>query len=741
MLQVKNLSKKYGKKQVFNNLNFEIKEKTITFIISPSGQGKSTLLNILGGVDKEFDGLVEYQHKDQTLSPNEMLKQNFVDFIFQDFNLFEDLKIKENLSFPLNFINHQFDKNGIDPILKKLNLDNLDKNEKVKNLSGGEKQRIAIARSLTRDSQIILADEPTGNLDAQNSQNIFEILSDLSLSKTIIVVSHDLKAAEKYGDYIYDLANNKMIQNNPSYLKKDIWQPNKNSRKKISFAKYKPLWTFSWKEIKRKWISFILMIFLIGFSSSLLSNTFNLHNNSAVVSQKYFEQTDSDYIEVSNKVGDNHSRQLLNLEKTEFIKNKFQKEAATQYFSYKINQNIFGFSESDSSFLIQFKEINDSPFWKNKLAKMDLMGRLPLTINEVLISNETADKYGFNLENNNLIRTETVGDLRIVGIFKKSNLNILSSKSNSKHQNVEVLTNNQTTKKISSDFAKKITLFQLTLFNYDYEISQGVSIKTFYNIKIDNNLADNEFSIVNFNSQSLHKGSKYKLEMRFVLSLDLNLKNIDVSNESNLEEIRVNQKTYDKLLDSYNKFINGYPSGFLMYFNNIESLEKTLSSLTEITKKESHLDIYTNFASLNSIIIGNSRDTTKLILIFAFAVLLISLISIFIFSYLIIQSKTKEIALLKLLGLNSLESLIYHLSAFFIVAVISFGIAFALMYPIYLTFTLLIKNLYLLRFDWALSSLSLFIFWISITGVSFLVFFIVSIKKFYASTNKLLKEK
>ncbi|WP_158529773.1 ATP-binding cassette domain-containing protein, partial [Mycoplasmoides gallisepticum] len=114
------------------------------------------------------------------------------------------------------FLGHNSSKEEIIKVINELGIKEIQLNEKVKNLSGGEKQRIAIARAILRKSEFILADEPTGNLDTKNSENIFKIFSSLSKKRTIIVVSHDLEAAKKYGDYIYDLKNNELLENKPT---------------------------------------------------------------------------------------------------------------------------------------------------------------------------------------------------------------------------------------------------------------------------------------------------------------------------------------------------------------------------------------------------------------------------------------------------------------------------------------------------------------------------------------------
>ncbi len=209
MLEIINGKKIYDGRVIFEKLNIRFPNKGVFMILGPSGCGKSTLLNVLSGLEKLDEGIIKYNGK--TLK-NDALFLNFrrkhLAFLFQDYGLIDNYSIYQNINFPLMIQDVFLPKTKIKQCLKKVNL-NKNINIKCQYLSGGEKQRVALARVLISDSDIILCDEPSGSLDKENSINTFLILKELSKTKLIICVSHDIDLANKYGDYIYEFNRQK----------------------------------------------------------------------------------------------------------------------------------------------------------------------------------------------------------------------------------------------------------------------------------------------------------------------------------------------------------------------------------------------------------------------------------------------------------------------------------------------------------------------------------------------------
>lgn len=201
MIVAKNISKIYfeGSKKEFyalKNINFEIKKGSFVIFKGVSGSGKSTLLSILSTISKPSFGEILFDKEPVSKYPD-IHASNFraknIGYIFQSFNLFEDLTVFVNVSLPL--IPLGFSQKDIDKKVEEiLTLSNIlhKKDEIVSNLSGGEKQRCAIARALVNEGELILCDEPTASLDYDNSQNFINIIKNLKdLGKTIIIASHD----------------------------------------------------------------------------------------------------------------------------------------------------------------------------------------------------------------------------------------------------------------------------------------------------------------------------------------------------------------------------------------------------------------------------------------------------------------------------------------------------------------------------------------------------------------------
>ncbi len=221
MLKLENVSKIYfsntQKLEILNGVNYKFEMGHFYAITGESGAGKSTLISILGLLESITDGKYYINGKDATnLLDNESssLRMKYIGFVFQDFNLDENLKAYENVMVPLlinNSIKYNQKKEQSILILEKLGLKNRI-NHFPKELSGGEKQRVAIARALANNPQIILADEPTGNLDKKNEEKIFEILKELSeLGKCVIVVSHSDRVTN-YADIILELCDGRLVQ-------------------------------------------------------------------------------------------------------------------------------------------------------------------------------------------------------------------------------------------------------------------------------------------------------------------------------------------------------------------------------------------------------------------------------------------------------------------------------------------------------------------------------------------------
>ncbi|CDR30510.1 Lipoprotein-releasing system ATP-binding protein LolD [Acholeplasma oculi] len=213
MYKLQNIYKSYDKEKTFilNDLYFDVNEGDFVAIIGKSGSGKSTLLNILSTIDTPTKGYYIFNDKNLTkLNDNQLaeFRNQSIGVVFQSYHLIEDYTVGENVMLPLMFSNQKKQPN-LDGILEKLDILPL-KDKRVKILSGGEQQRVSIARAIISNPKMLLADEPTGNLDHENRDNILSILKKLnSEGMTIIVVTHDLEFAKKFNK-IYEIKDGKI---------------------------------------------------------------------------------------------------------------------------------------------------------------------------------------------------------------------------------------------------------------------------------------------------------------------------------------------------------------------------------------------------------------------------------------------------------------------------------------------------------------------------------------------------
>ena len=220
MIKLDNITKIYSTEEVrttsLNGVSLEIKEGEFVAIMGPSGCGKSTLLNIIGLIDTPTTGTYLLNGKDvSTLTENERtdIRKGVIGFVFQSFNLIDELNVNENVELPLLYMGvpAKERKERVLEVLRRMNMSQRGKHLPSQ-LSGGQQQRVAIARAVIGNPKIILADEPTGNLDSKNGLEVMELLSQLNAEgTTIIMVTHSQHDAT-YANRIINLYDGQVIE-------------------------------------------------------------------------------------------------------------------------------------------------------------------------------------------------------------------------------------------------------------------------------------------------------------------------------------------------------------------------------------------------------------------------------------------------------------------------------------------------------------------------------------------------
>ncbi|UNC91043.1 ABC transporter ATP-binding protein [Candidatus Contubernalis alkaliaceticus] len=213
-----NISYAYGNKakEVLSDLNYKFEEGKIYAIVGKSGAGKTTLLSLLSGLTKPTKGTIQFDETNITRINSYKYRSQFVGVIFQSYNLLPHLTAAENVVLSIDVSGKKIENKKMKALelLESVGIDEVTANRRILKLSGGEQQRVAIARTLSYDPKVILADEPTGNVDGETEKNIMEIFRKLVVveQKCVIIVTHSPEVA-RMSDVVYELKKSESLIN------------------------------------------------------------------------------------------------------------------------------------------------------------------------------------------------------------------------------------------------------------------------------------------------------------------------------------------------------------------------------------------------------------------------------------------------------------------------------------------------------------------------------------------------
>ena len=221
MLELKALTKEYRSKSgnsiaALKNVTLELPEKGLIFIVGKSGCGKTTLLNMIGAIDTPTSGTLSIYGRETNLNNPALAdayRSKYIGFVFQEYNLLENDTVTENIRLAGVLSHETLD---VSSALEDVGLAEY-ADRYANELSGGQKQRVAVARALAKNSAVILADEPTGNLDSATGKEIFELLKKVSEKRLVVVVTHDREAANKYGERVIELSDGEIVSDSAPY--------------------------------------------------------------------------------------------------------------------------------------------------------------------------------------------------------------------------------------------------------------------------------------------------------------------------------------------------------------------------------------------------------------------------------------------------------------------------------------------------------------------------------------------
>ena len=669
MLELKNVSKFYYKKGIVSSgiskvtLKFDMGE--FIAITGESGSGKSTLLNVISGLDTYEEGEM-YVNGEETSHYNEEdyeeYRKKYIGNIFQSFNLVNSYTVYQNVELVLliNGETRKSVKHKVIDILKKVDLYKY-RHTKVSKLSGGMKQRVAIARCLAKDAPIIIADEPTGNLDSKNAKSVLKLLYEISKYKLVIVVTHNFEQISEYATRRITMHDGSVIEDMKLKDKNEVKEVNTSKFKKTKVISNLRLGIRNTFNIVPKFLllTFVyafVLISIVGVYSAFLEleSTNNTYNS-------FFNETDANK-RVIVKKKDNSSFTNEEINKLKSISN-VDKVITNDY--------VYDYSMS----LIDYENIFlDSNFMKLEEFKGKLKyGRMPLNDNEIIVSGSKENYYiedmGSELINKEVSINSGSDEIKVkivgVSVFEKYNWMVTSYVSDKIYNYVE----NQveqvygTTKVFISDNSQNVNpniktsdiLSEGQVYiseNYSYNCKSYNCMKDSLNIKFSNMYTNKEISLSNVKVYNKN-----------------NFKKIFGSEYDDMDTIYLSNNDYDKLYKNNNIY------QVSLFVKDVRNIDKTMNELND----------YVSF-SLNSV--KQDGALVQVIKIVKTIIITVLVIVLFFVSYfvikLIIKSRNKYFTTIRILGGSYIE--VKRLLQIELLNVTN------IVYLVFLVISLLIKN-------------------------------------------------
>lgn len=668
MLELKNVSKSYKNTKVLNNVNIKFREKEFVSILGPSGSGKTTLLNIIGGLDKYdegnliIDGVLTRNFKENDW---DNYRSKRIGFIFQNYNLINHLTVLENVELAL-LVNGKKNKSKIIDTLKKVGLED-EMNKLPNELSGGQMQRVAIARSIINENDIILADEPTGALDSKTSVEIMEILKEISRNKLVIMVTHNVELANIYSDRIIEINDGKIIKDTKEY--NEFSKENVKKGKKMSMSFLTSLYLSFRNLLTKKGRTFLVSFAgSIGiFGISLILSLSNGLNN-------YIKNTENEYLSnypitiyknneilnfdlnlkeikgspdkitayndiVSNYINDSKKYNNLYDFKKYIDKGLLNKYVNFITYDYNLELQIYNNYENVDSI---YKVLSDDEIKEN----YDLVyGSIPKNKNEIVLI----------VDKNNVINSSILYSL---GIKDKNELSIIYEKiKNNENVNLEEEYNFDELLKgeykliLNTDYYVKVKnnyIDKSNDINYMKKIiDNGMNIKIVGILKskndyVANNVIGYKFDLIKYIIQ--------KNRLSIIGKEQLNNKKINVLSNRKFDNLN---NTYDNIVNILGINDLDNPDCISIYFNTLNDKKNIIKEIDDYNENHNEKITYVDNIKMILNTITNIVNSISYILIgLVFVSLIVSSLMIAIVTYISVLERKKEIGILKSLGFN-----------------------------------------------------------------------------------------
>ncbi|HBA37092.1 MAG TPA: hypothetical protein DCY94_00075 [Firmicutes bacterium] len=707
MIKFIGVTKKYGDKTVLDDVSFSLPETGLIVLKGRNGSGKSTIINLLGCLDKPssgsiIDGEVDLTTKDE--ETRRIYREQNIGFIFQENNLFENMTAEENIKITGSNPNFQ-------NIAKFLGIEDLC-GKKAKELSGGEQQRVAIARTLLRSTRIVLADEPTSSIDAESKIKILDLLKSMSKNVLVILVIHDNDLIPEYADEVLELESGKLIgiQKYRETEKENVAKPYKNVFNFRNFAK-KNLFVNKKKLIRTSLLLIISFIFVLFATATASLDYLKLHADTMRKEQEnmltfYKKDEKGNYISFADE-------DIQTLSK-EFSKD--HKKAVGSIIQGNITTIMIPLNKNGKTGKIapyyNVQLFSPKIFLSSTLDHVDF-GRKPLSSNEMVINSYLAEQmvyYGVMTKEGTYYYPKDIesiiNDGNEIMLFGGNNFRAgikVSGITNVDLNKFTELKNPESESNKFNYFSKKSIYLGSNIFvndsffdlfkdvlpavtsGYNFNLDMGpqnpygskykyMQVKPFINpVTLDdetviNTLAENEVILGSNFKEHFQIGSTLDFIINYSLDLEENLKNIKVVGFNDEEVSYFNEKRIEKYLT---------PPISKSVLNVTENSHQKRKELLEKYSPGKHAtyEVATIFTSIYEDLTENIKIIS--ILFIVLSVIFGFMAFLYLYNYILnsIDAHKKDVAILKSLGIKTKEILSSFAYEIIHISLLSYGYA------------------------------------------------------------------
>lgn len=622
MLKLENVSKIYYNNGIiatgFSKVNLELNLGEFVLITGESGSGKSTLLNVISGLDSYEEGEMYINGQETshyTEKDLEQYRKKYIANIFQNFNLINSYTVYQNVELVLllsGYKKKQVKKKILD-IIDRVGLTKF-KNTKVSKLSGGQKQRVAIARAVVKDSPVIVADEPTGNLDTESAKDVIDILRKVSKDKLVIIVTHNIEQVEEYATRILKMHDGKIIENQEiAKIDEDNLIKESNSKKITLLNKWR-LGIRNTFNIKSKFLLLFIVFFFIISAIFLEYTSFKLTEaNVSDGSSINFQDLSENRILIKKQ------------DKTAFSEEDYSKISNLQNIDYIVKNDLFLDTRVTlcrdlvtGGFCSYYVTINDIANYKESID----LGRMPESENEVILQTSSKNyyiEYRINevLEKDFYIAgqgEESVLDgIKIVGIKFNENSNNYDSKLYMYSTQIEKLSTY-----VNEGYSEIKAFFQ----------NQYLQNKVFPSIKVEKGKAIISNDLSGLVQNGRIKGKQINIEISNIFYSEKKELTIDNTYDQKSFVRLTGYETYNNFIgaifinnEDYNSLFDKPPYQSSVFVKDVENIDSTITELNNLgieTKKVTDFKVETDESYYQMLRFARTIVTVVLIFILFF---------------------------------------------------------------------------------------------------------------------------